>query len=101
MINRADWNEKLGLAKPITEEYVQFNHYIEQLKSTYFACYREMVLQKKEISTESFRKLYYGIVEVHWFDTYKQIFCLALPVAVLNAIKTINAKIYFIGKNSL
>jgi site-specific recombinase XerD len=60
MMNPTDWNETLGLAKPLTEEYVQFNKYLDQLKSTYFNCYREMVLQKKEISTESFRKLYYG-----------------------------------------
>ena len=61
MMNPDNWDEKLGLAKPISEEYIQFNNYLEQLKSTYFACYREMVLQKKEISTESFRKIYYGI----------------------------------------
>ena len=60
MMNPGDWNEKIGLAKPVTEEYIQFNNYLEQLKSTYFACYREMVLQKKEITTESFRKAYYG-----------------------------------------
>ena len=61
LVNPTDWNDKAGLAEPITDEYIRFNNYLEQLKSTYFACYREMVLQKKEISTESFRKLYYGI----------------------------------------
>ncbi len=55
------WNEKTGLPKAVTEELIQLNRYLEQLKSTYFASYREMILQKKEISTESFRKLYYGI----------------------------------------
>jgi len=60
MMNPLDWNEKLGLAKPVTEEYKQFNNYLEQLRSNYFNCYREMVLQKKEISTASFKKLYYG-----------------------------------------
>ena len=36
MMNPTDWNEKRGLAKPLNEEYRQFNNYLEQLKGTYF-----------------------------------------------------------------
>jgi hypothetical protein len=60
MMNPTDWDEKAGLAKPVTEQYQQFNSYLEQLRSNYFNCYREMILQKKEITTESFRKAYFG-----------------------------------------
>ena len=63
VMNPADWNEKKGLAYPITEEYKQLNSYLEQLRSTFFNCYREMVIQKKELTAESFRKVYYGVEE--------------------------------------
>ena len=48
MINPLHWNEKRGIAKPLNEEYRQFNNYLEQLKSTYYECYREMIIKKKE-----------------------------------------------------
>lgn len=63
MMNPSDWNENEGLAKPITEEYLQLNMYLEQLRNAYYNAYRDMVLQKREISTDSFRKVYFGIEE--------------------------------------
>ena len=60
MMNPFDWNEKRGMAKPLNEEYRQFNNYLEQLKSTYFECYREMIIKKKEITTYTFKKAYFG-----------------------------------------
>ena len=60
MINPLHWNEKRGIAKPLNEEYRQFNNYLEQLKSTYYECYREMIIKKKEITTYTFKKAYFG-----------------------------------------
>ena len=60
MMNPIDWNEKRGMAKPLSDEYKQFNNYLEQLKSTYYTCYREMIVQKKDITTETFKRTYFG-----------------------------------------
>ena len=60
MMNPSDWNEKCGLAKPFNDEYRKLNNYLEQLRSSFVACYREMSLQKKAITTETFKKQYYG-----------------------------------------
>ncbi len=60
MMNPNDWNEKRGIAKPLNDEYRQFNNYLEQLKSTYYECYRDMIIKKKEITTETFKRAYFG-----------------------------------------
>ena len=47
VINPEDWNEKRGMAKPINEEYIKLNNYLEELRNSFIACYREMYLHKK------------------------------------------------------
>ena len=61
VINPEDWNEKRGMAKPINEEYIKLNNYLEELRNSFIACYREMYLHKKEITTETFKRAYYGV----------------------------------------
>jgi len=63
MMNPNHWNEKRGIAKPINDDYRRLNNYLEQLKSSYVACYREMSLQKKMITTETFKREYFGTNE--------------------------------------
>jgi len=60
MMNPLHWNEKGGAAKPLNNEYKKLNSYLDQLKSSYVACYREMALQKKEITTETFKREFFG-----------------------------------------
>ena len=60
MINVNDWNESRGMANRKKEAYRTLNNYLEQLRSSYVACYREMDLQKKVITVETFKKQYYG-----------------------------------------
>ena len=60
MVDSDDWNEKRGMAKTNKEENKILNNYLEQLRSSYVACYREMSLQKKVITIETFKKEYYG-----------------------------------------
>jgi hypothetical protein len=60
MMNATDWNEKRGMAKPINEAYKKLNNYLEQLRSSYVECHRQMCFHKKGISTESFKKAYFG-----------------------------------------
>ncbi len=60
MINAEDWNENRGLAKTNKEENKVLNNYLEQLRSSFVACYREMSLQKKVVTVETFKKEYYG-----------------------------------------
>ncbi len=60
MIHTEDWNEDRGIANPKKEECRKLNNYLEQLRSSFVACYREMSLQKKVITTETFKKEYYG-----------------------------------------
>ena len=66
MMNPDHWNEKRGIAKPINDDYRRLNNYLEQLKSSYVACYREMSLQKKLITTETFKKEYFGTNEAEY-----------------------------------
>ena len=60
MISLDDWNENTGMAKTKKENGRTLNNYLEQLRSSYVACYREMTLQKKIITVETFKKQYYG-----------------------------------------
>ncbi|MEO7801970.1 MAG: site-specific integrase, partial [Ginsengibacter sp.] len=46
---------------PISEEHKKINDYLEQLRSSYVECYRQMVIQKKELTTENFKKSFLGI----------------------------------------
>lgn len=48
MIKPEDWNEKRGMAKPMNDECIKLNNYLEQLRNSFIACYREMYLHKKE-----------------------------------------------------
>lgn len=59
-IKPEDWNEAKGMAKPKKEELKILNNYLEQMRASYVECYREMTLKKKVITTETFRKAYYG-----------------------------------------
>lgn len=59
MIAAEDWNEKRGMAKPLKEECRVLNNFLEQLRSSFVSCYREMSLQKKVITVETFKKEYY------------------------------------------
>ena len=61
MIAPDDWNDNRGLAKTNKEENKVLNNYLEELRSPYVACYREMALEKKIITVETFKKQYYGI----------------------------------------
>lgn len=58
MIIAQDWNEKRGMAIPINDEYRKLNNYLEQLSSSFVATYREISLQKKVITIETFNKQY-------------------------------------------
>lgn len=60
MMNHLHWDEKRGAAKPINNEYKKLNSYLDQLRSSYVVCYREMALQKKEITTETFKRGFFG-----------------------------------------
>jgi len=60
LVDKQNWNEHRGMAKPVNAECKALNNYLEQLRSSYVACYREMFLQKKEITIETFRNEYYG-----------------------------------------
>ena len=60
MIHVEDWNDDRGIAHPKKEECRKLNNYLEQLRSSFVACHREMTLQKKEITVETVKKQYYG-----------------------------------------
>lgn len=47
MMNPLHWNERRGTVKAINDEYKRLNNYLDQLKSSYVACYREMACRKK------------------------------------------------------
>ena len=57
------WDEKRGTARPANAECRALNNFLEQLRSSYVECYRQMVLQKKEITLLTFKNQYFGIVD--------------------------------------
>ncbi|TDH27065.1 site-specific integrase [Segetibacter sp. 3557_3] len=59
-IQPSHWNEGRGMAKPIRDEYRNLNNYLEQMRSSLVACYREMTLSKKVVDTKSFKEAYFG-----------------------------------------
>ncbi|MDE3181852.1 MAG: site-specific integrase [Bacteroidota bacterium] len=60
LIEPFHWDKKRGAAKPLNDSYKKLNNFLEQTRSSYFECYREMCLQKLEITTENFKKEYFG-----------------------------------------
>lgn len=59
-IKTENWDERKGMAKGNKEECKVLNRYLEQLRASYVACYREMTLSKKVITAESFKQVYFG-----------------------------------------
>ena len=47
MMNLSGWNERRGFVKPITDENKKLNDYLQQSRSSYVECYRQMIIQKK------------------------------------------------------
>lgn len=60
LIDPVNWNESRGMAKGNKEECKVLNKYLEQLRASYVACYREMTLNKKVITVETFNQAYFG-----------------------------------------
>ena len=56
----SDWNDKTGMAKNNNPEGKSLNKFMEQTRASLVSCYREMTLQRKNITTETFKKEYYG-----------------------------------------
>ena len=58
-----DWSDQKVMAKTKKEEFKVLNNYLEQLPASLAECYRDMVLKKKVITIDTFRKAYYGTDE--------------------------------------
>jgi hypothetical protein len=58
MMNLSGWNERRGFAKPITDENKKLNDYLKQSRSSYVECYRQMIIHKKELTMENFKKVF-------------------------------------------
>lgn len=55
-----DWSDQKGMAKTKKEEFKILNNYLEQMRSSFVECYRDMTIKKKVINIDTFRKAYYG-----------------------------------------
>ncbi len=60
MMNPSIWDKRRCMAKPINDACKNFNKYLKQFRSDIVTCYRQLLLQKKEITTETFKRAYYG-----------------------------------------
>ena len=60
LIDPVNWNEGKGMAKGNKEEFKVLNNYLEQMRAALVACYREMNLNKKVITAETFKQAYFG-----------------------------------------
>jgi len=56
LIDPVNWNESRGMVKGNKEELKVLNKYLEQLRASYVQCYREMTLNKKVITVETFKQ---------------------------------------------
>src|SRR4051794_40001987 len=59
-IKLEDWNDQKGMAKTKKEEYKVLNNYLEQMRASFLECYRDMIIRKKVINIDTFKKAYYG-----------------------------------------
>ncbi|MEO6358619.1 MAG: site-specific integrase [Ferruginibacter sp.] len=61
-----DWDNSRGRAINKTPEGKALNIYVDQLRSSYVACYREMTLQKKLITPETFKNEFFGNTDTEY-----------------------------------
>ncbi|MCW3081709.1 site-specific integrase [Segetibacter sp.] len=59
-IKLEDWNDQKGMAKTKKEEFKVLNNYLEQMRSSFVECYRDMTIKKQVINIDTFKKAYYG-----------------------------------------
>jgi site-specific recombinase XerD len=59
-IKLEDWNDQKGMAKTKKEEFKILNNYLEQMRASFVECYRDMLIRKKVINIDTFKKAYYG-----------------------------------------
>ena len=59
-IKTEDWSDQKGMAKTKKEEFRVLNNYLEQMRSSFVECYRDMAIKKQVINIDSFKKAYYG-----------------------------------------
>jgi site-specific recombinase XerD len=59
-IKTEDWSDQKGMAKTKKEEFKVLNNYLEQMRSSFVECYRDMTIKKKVINIETFKDAYYG-----------------------------------------
>ncbi len=63
LIKREDWNGIRGEAKSKSDELKVLNSYLEETRGRIAAHYRELILNKKEVTAESVKNSYLGITE--------------------------------------
>jgi site-specific recombinase XerD len=59
-IKTEDWSDQKGMAKTKKEEFKVLNNYLEQMRSSFVECYRDMTIKKKVINIDTFKDAYYG-----------------------------------------
>jgi site-specific recombinase XerD len=59
-IKGEDWSDQKGMAKTKKEEFKILNNYLEQMRSSFVECYRDMAIKKQVINIDTFKKAYYG-----------------------------------------
>jgi site-specific recombinase XerD len=59
-IKTEDWSDQKGMAKTKKEEFKVLNNYLEQMRSSFVECYREMTIKKQVINIDTFKEAYYG-----------------------------------------
>lgn len=56
------WNAEKG-GKYTNPDGKKLNGYLEQLRSSYVECFRQMSLHRKNITTETFKNAYFNVEE--------------------------------------
>jgi len=62
-LEKKNWNEGKGSARPLNEELKQLNSYLEETRGKLARHYRELLMQEKEVTAETVKNAYIGKTE--------------------------------------
>jgi hypothetical protein len=61
-LEKKNWNEGKGIARPLNEELRQLNSYLEETRGKLARHYRELLMQEKEVTAENVKNAFIGLL---------------------------------------
>lgn len=83
-LEKKNWNEGKGIARPLNEELRQLNSYLEETRGKLARHYRELLMQEKEVTAESVKNTFIGKTEEQ--KNYTMLWLVQEHNTVMNAV---------------